>query len=110
MIKTVVQMNKQDKHCHQETRISSIENIVEVHEQRLGHYKNAVSDIQEDIEEVKEQGHQRELILTKAVDEMRVEVVKIHTTIKNVTLILSIFTGLVGIIVALPEIIAIIGV
>ena len=102
-------MNKQDKHCHQETRISSIENIVEVHEQRLGHYKNAVSDIQEDIEEVKEQGHQRELILTKAVDEMRVEVVKIHTTIKNVTLILSIFTGLVGIIVALPEIIAIIG-
>lgn len=109
MIKTVVQMNKQDKHCHQETRISSIENIVEVHEQRLGHYKNAVSDIQEDIEEVKEQGHQRELILTKAVDEMRVEVVKIHTTIKNVTLILSIFTGLVGIIVALPEIIAIIG-
>ena len=109
MTKTVVQMNKQDKHCHQEKRISSLENTVGVHEQRLGHYKNAVSDIQEDIEEVKEQGHQRELILTKAVDEMRVEVVKIHTTIKNVTLVISILTGLVAIIVALPEIAAIIG-
>ena len=77
---------------------------MEVKKQRLNHYKHAVEDIQENIEEIKENHHHSELLLTKAVDEMKVEVVEIHTTIKNVTLILSILTGLVALIVALPDI------
>lgn len=99
-------MTKQHKedYCYQENRISTLENEMEVKKQRLNHYKHAVEDIQENIEEIKENHHHSELLLTKAVDEMKVEVVEIHTTIKNVTLILSILTGLVALIVALPDI------
>lgn len=99
-------MTKQHKedYCYQENRISSLENEMEVKKQRLNHYKHAVEDIQENIEEIKENHHHSELLLTKAVDEMKVEVVEIHTTIKNVTLILSILTALVALIVALPDI------
>ena len=102
-------MTKQHKedYCYQENRISSLENEMEVKKQRLNHYKHAVEDIQENIEEIKENHHHSELLLTKAVDEMKVEVVEIHTTIKNVTLILSILTGLVALIVALPDIVRI---
>lgn len=95
--------HKED-YCYQENRISTLENEMEVKKQRLNHYKHAVEDIQENIEEIKENHHHSELLLTKAVDEMKVEVVEIHTTIKNVTLILSILTGLVALIVALPDI------
>ncbi|WP_283390490.1 hypothetical protein [Methanobrevibacter woesei] len=94
--------HKED-YCYQENRISSLENEMEVKKQRLNHYKHAVEDIKDDLEEIKENHHHSELLLTKAVDEMKVEVVEIHTTIKNVTLILSMITGIVAVLIALPD-------
>ena len=95
--------DKNKEYCVQDKRITKLENEIEVKKQRLNHYKQAVAELREDVDEVKEHTFRTELKLTQSVDEMKLEIIEIHTTIKNVTYLISAIGGLVAIIIAIPE-------
>lgn len=95
--------------CINEDRLVALETEMDVKKQRLNHYKNAVNEITRDIEELRVGQHNTELLLTKSIDSLKMEMVSIHTTIKNVTTIVSVLGGVIAIIVALPEVAHILG-
>ena len=95
--------------CINEDRLIALETEMDVKKQRLNHYKNAVNEIISDIEELREGQYNTELLLTKSIDSLKMEMVSIHTTIKNVTTIVSVLGGVIAIIVALPEVLHILG-
>ena len=101
-------MKVHEDYCINENRITTLENNHRANEARLNHYKKEVGEIHEDIDEIKEVQHQSRLAFTKSIDYIKVEIVEIHTTIKNVTLVLTILGGLITLILAVPEILALI--
>lgn len=103
MVLRMVMMTQHDE-CVNESRIVQLENEREVNRQRLNHYKRAVADLQDDLEEVTDRTYKTELLLTKSVDDMRLEIVEIHTTIRNISYLISLVGGLVAILVAFPEV------
>ena len=93
--------------CINEHRIISLEKENEIKKARLNHYKTEVHEINEKIDTLEEKQHEIDLNVTKSIDELKLEIVEIHTTIKNISLIVAIIGCIITIILAIPELLVI---
>lgn len=93
--------------CINEHRLISLEKENEIKKARLNHYKTEVHEINEKIDTLEEKQHEIDLNVTKSIDELKLEIVGIHTTIKNISLIVAIIGCIITIILAIPELLVI---
>lgn len=93
--------------CINEHRIISLEKENEIKKARLNHYKTEVHEINEKIDTLEEKQYEIDLNVTKSIDELKLEIVGIHTTIKNISLIVAIIGCIITIILAIPELLVI---
>lgn len=93
--------------CINEHRIVSLEKENDIKKARLDHYKNEVHEINEKIDALEEKQHEIDLNVTKSIDELKLEIVGIHTTIKNISLIVAIIGCIITVILAVPELLII---
>lgn len=93
--------------CINEHRLISLEKENEIKKARLNHYKTEVHEINEKINTLEEKQHEIDLNVTKSIDELKLEIVGIHTTIKNISLIVAIIGCIITIILAIPELLVI---
>lgn len=93
--------------CINEHRIISLEKENEIKKARLNHYKSEVHEINEKIDDLEEKQYEIDLNVTKSIDELKLEIVGIHTTIKNISLIVAIIGCIITIILAIPELLVI---
>lgn len=97
---------KEHNQCRNEHRIISLEKENEIKKARLDHWKEKVNGIDDKIYAIEEKQYEINLHVTESIDELRLEIVGIHTTIKNISILLATIGCIITLMLAIPDLLA----
>ena len=93
--------------CVNEGRISRIETRVDANSRHILSVRDYAKDIEDKVDEVDDKRHQDYLSLFKTINDLENEIISIHTTIKDLSVIMTIIGLVITILIAIPDLSAV---
>lgn len=93
--------------CVNEGRISRIETRVDANSRNILSVRDYAKDIEDKVDEVDDKRHQDYLSLFKTINDLENEIISIHTTIKDLSVIMTIIGLVITILIAIPDLSAV---
>ena len=90
--------------CDNEGRISRIETRVDANSKNIVSLRDYAQSVEDKVDLVDDRRHDDYLRMVGTVNELENELISIHTTIKNLSIIMTIIGLVVTVLVALPDI------
>ena len=93
--------------CVNDGRISRIETRVDANSRNILSIRDYAKEIEDRVDEVDDKRHQDYLSLFKNINDLENEIVSIHTTIKDLSVIMTIIGLVIAILIAIPDLSAV---
>lgn len=99
-------MKEHEDYCGNEGRISKLEAGLEVNSNRINSFREALEGLDDKVDEFDEKHEKEFMELGKAINDLSIQVAGISAIIKNIGLVISILGLTITLLLAVPDLIA----